>query len=364
MYCTQAHSFLCSEAFISPSSNKLETLEALTFCTQIGKKFQRYPEIPQHHLAVFSSVIKLDVSRLSPSQNIRLFQLFSQWNLLPPEGFQFRLQRALLGQLNQWTAREFLYFSLARKLSPLKLTLSFKKAYIKRLVEVFDTLNSNVQMEALGAELFHGTFFSSKEMRYLLEQTSISLTKLDPTLRLKPLKELYRGLLHLRATEPGHFSLQIIELEKQLDLQLQTQGLSLAGGGLSGTNNPKRRIDENQTLLEQRIAQSFPNETKIYEYSDPSAPGFFDPVDIYYPNMRLVVEWDGVFHYYRQLNTKGQVITSSGSLTLRPMDQAKDKALRRRGVLVLRFSPELNSQLKNLNLINLIKEQNPNMELN
>ena len=108
------------------------------------------------------------------------------------------------------------------------------------------------------------------------------------------------------------------------------------------------------------MAHEFTRAQKMEEYSNPNELGFFDPVDLFYPSLRLIVEWDGPHHYFNSINSQGEIGLGINSLTLRPFDQLKDELLRAQGYYILRIPKELNEFLNHTTIRELIEQQNPN----
>ncbi len=221
----------------------------------------------------------------------------------------------------------------------------------------FPELNASTQLEVLAAEIMQGSRWNLRQTKDLLEQTSISVETEPGILRLKPLKEMFRALSFLRATEPTFFFHEIVRLETALENQLNRQNLSLQEGGTSGSNNPNRPFGPSFVELQNRIDTRWPGQEKVFEAMEPQTLGLFDPVDLYYPNLRLVVEWDGPIHYFRQLNDRGGL--ENHVFVLRPIDAIKDQSLRQLGISVLRWPKHLNHLVERVDIEAIIQSQNP-----
>ena len=133
--------------------------------------------------------------------------------------------------------------------------------------------------------------------------------------------------------------------------------LSLYQGGSSGSNNPERPFGPSFIRLMEVIDARFPNEAKKYEYFDSRMMGLFDPVDLYYPNLRLIVEWDGPIHYFKTFNPNGTINHQTN--TLRPWDKVKDTSLNTLGISVFRLNKQMNHLLETQDINEMIKKQNP-----
>jgi very-short-patch-repair endonuclease len=320
-----------------------------------------YTQFDKDYFRKILSLKPRDLQNFSNSQLISLYSLFAHWNLLPPRSFQYELLKVLGSRLGSWTKNDYREFSFARKLTPMKLTAEFSTMYKKGILKNFHLWDIKTQIEILGAELLHQTYFKSRELHTLLEITTESFAANSQVLRIKPLKELFRALLFLRDREPSHFFAPIVKLETELEKQMNLQNLSLNSDGRSGDQNQRFAHKKGwlRARFEEKLDIIFASDKKIEEYSSPGVIGFYDPVDLYFPNQRLIVEWDGFHHYFQYLKADGSVVRSQENLILRPLDQAKDTVLRKNGYRILRISPLLNNQIETLSGIRrLLEEQN------
>lgn len=343
-------------------AQKDEATGALRLLTQTGKSYYRKTKLPQPHLIFFRAINELsltELSQLNSSQQVEIFKLFARWNLLPSAKLQERLFSATIQNFETWKNNDFFNFAFARKLSPLKLSPDFSTKYKELILERFSKLPPRIQIEVLTAELFQSTWFSTQEMNGLLLQTLRAVDSLSlKTEFIGPLKDLYRGLLHLRGMEPSHFYTLTGRLEQAIETQLNSHGLSLRDGGTSGFNNSDRGIEPRRLQLEKNIEELFDSSSKEYEKTQAFTPGFFDPVDVYFPKLQLVLEWDGPHHYFRSFNNKGEFLTDLANIVLRPIDQIKDNASRKRGLRVIRYSKQNDPLKDNFDLLEDIKRQN------
>jgi hypothetical protein len=365
---SEAHVLLCKQLFFKelPPLAKTSSLDAifveLPNYILRGKNAIRSSEFGVKDRAYFESILALkesDLEGLSNHQLLDIYGLFAKWNLLAPARFSKLLFSVIRKRLENWSSGNYRSFALSRKLSPEKLPAAFLQKMKSEMIKKFAKLDVETQMEVFGAELFQQTYFSSQEMAYMFEQTTKSLMLSSNVIRLKPLKELYRALLLLRVNEPTVFFEPMLLLEAQLERKMNAQNLSFNEDGTSGANNLAITKPYKRVQLEQRLADLFVGESKIEEYSNPGVLGFYDPVDIFYPDLMLVVEWDGRHHYFRKLvETDGRIadLIEGG---LRVIDKVKDHILRRQGYRILRVSYLINHQLDTANLLDLIQQQNP-----
>lgn len=344
--------------------------EALQKLIAAGKTNLRQGTYSLQHQNVFRWLIhlkKADLIQLESSDLLDIFKLFSSWNLYPPRDFQNHLWGAMTVHLPQWTSKDYMSFALARKLNPLTPTQAFLSAWKKEIFKNFSQLNATTQLEVLGAELLHQTRFSSAETQYLLKTVTQTVLAQQKPLHIKPLKEMFRALMVLRALEPSSFFVPMVRLEQAIEQHLQAQGMSLDQAGRSGderSSSPLRSVPPLRLWLEQQLNMAFGFTPKIYEYTNAAQFGFFDPVDIFFPEMHLIVEWDGRHHYFNKIDSNAKIIVGHDQLVLRPMDSARDAILRHNGHSILRIPIELNSHLQKTDIVDLIKKQNPYFEAN
>ncbi len=348
----------CTQIF-RPSNNLAEfSYSSLQERAKSGKRAVRRGEWRVKDQDFFRRLEELksaDLRALPLISRIQLLNVLAQWNLLVGPDFTQRLEESLQ-PLSQWKAKHYLHFGLFRKISPQEFSPEFINAYRKQVFSQFSSWNVNTQLEVLGGEILQGAIWSQRQTLELLGTVSESLRNQNDPLRIKPLKEFYRALSYLRATQPTFFFEAMVDLESLLEVQLRRLGLSLEEGGTSGANNPHRPLGESFYNLIAKIDGIYPNQEKVFEYMNPDHLGFFDPVDLFYPEIGLVVEWDGPVHYFREgLDSD---ILSPSQYTLRPLDRAKDEILRRMGISVLRWGRQHNSLLKDLQVDDLISSQN------
>ena len=300
-----------------------------------------------------------EISKLSKDTQIELFSIFAHANRLPPKAWSQSLLDAMTQKLDSWESQQFQQFAFARKLTPLKLSRTFRDAYIKTVLERFPHLSLRAKLEVLGAELLHESFLGSKDISFLFIEMTRSLNQApNKKVALKLLKELYRGILSFRSIHGQIFRQTLYDLEMAIETHMNKQGLSLLGGGTSGARNPIRKTPEDFLKLQKKIQEQLIGHEALREVMNPYEPGFFDPVDIYYPSLKLVVEWDGFHHYFRFIDHKANVLDDIPEI-LRPMDAARDSSLRLSGLKVLRFQRRDNHRLNDLIVIDMINEQNP-----
>jgi hypothetical protein len=365
---SEAQSRSCRQLFVIDSASVESASRVESLFAEIpsymlkGKNAVRSSDFSAKDKAYFESLLALkesELQSLSSRQLLDIYSLFAKWNLLAPANFNELLFSVLLPRLENWSSGNYRSFALSRKLSPEKLPAVFLEKLKPTLLRSFATLDLETQLEVFGAELFHQTHFTSTEMSYLFEQTTKSLRNSKDIVRLKPLKELYRALSLLRVNEPTVFYLPVLALEVELERKMNEQNLSFNEDGTSGANNLAVAKPYKRVQLEQRLAEIFPGEQKIEEYSNPGVLGFYDPVDIFYPDRMLVVEWDGRHHYFRNIVQVDGRITEFTSGGLRTMDLVKDAILRKQGYQVLRVSYLITQHIETINILELIQQQNP-----
>lgn len=353
------------EALNKNDPSAVSTLEEMTL---VGKKVMRQGSLSAEHQDFFRFIIELNKSQLTqlePKHLLGLFKLFSYWNIYPPKEFQTQFWQAMTAHLPLWTFTNYENFALMRKLNPMVPSSEFLIAWKTLLLKNFPQMSATRQLEVLGAELLHQTYFSMAELRYLIDTTTQSVLLKKAQLPIKSLKEMFRALLLLRAFETGVFFVEVHRLEQALENQLNSQGLSLDQAGRSGDLNNQQSAASSPLLkyIEQQMNISFGFSPKEYEFSSAAQFGFFDPVDIYYSDLRLIVEWDGPHHYFKKIDHNANWIKGHEQLVLRPMDRARDAILKRHGYSIFRISSELNNQIGTTDIVDLIKEQNPEFEI-
>jgi very-short-patch-repair endonuclease len=361
----------CSDLFTleasSPSHSATEALLELQILIAKGKDAVRSQKWSDGDKRAFQRILLLkevDMQSLETRQLLDLYSLFARWNLMAPPEFQNRLFNTLQGRLSSWSAKDYLSFAISRKITPAPLPEKFSQLIKTQILQKLTSWDLNTQLEVLGAEIFQQSKYTIKEMNILLSQVTASLADSSQILRLKPVKELYRALLLLRATEPTVFYIPILKLEQQLEKQMQAQSLTFNEDGTSGADNAPVTTTLKRILFEARLDELFRGEAKISEYSNPALLGFYDPVDILYPRIQLVVEWDGRHHYFRNVSLEADTATGAEQLVfrgnvLRPIDQVRDRILRRQGYRILRISMQMNEQLETMDIMQLFQEQNP-----
>lgn len=353
-----AEVFRCAEVYtsFSPEAWSTVVLRDLSDHGPKGVRSGRWGIRTINSFRNMGDLTPKNLQQLSISQRIAMLTAHGKWNLLVEPQLMTRLESSF-GDLSTWKPKSFLQFALFRKISPQELSPSFLRIYRRELVRRFEEFDTNTQLEVLAAEIIQRTSFTARELDQLFTQVSRSLQAETGILRLKPVKEFYRALIYLRATQPTFFFNQAVGIEILLNGQLQRQGLSLDQGGTSGANNPVRPFGPSFESLVRRIDDLYPRQEKLFEFMDASQWGFFDPVDLYYPNLRLVVEWDGPIHYYRRMTPDGAL--DPGAYILRPIDTIKDQSLRRLGVAVLRWGRHQNHLTETVDIEALIHQTNP-----
>lgn len=320
--------------------------EALRFFSRLGKKFIHAHELPERYRVLFQEILKINEQELASLSNLQLLELlntFAHWNHIPPQKWSFALQKEMAQKLDLWTDREFAAFAALRKLSPMTLEHQFQKRFEKALLQSFTKLPRRTQIDVLTGELLNGAPHTIQVWQTLLASTNVSLSDSNPNAnppRVGALKDLYRGILRFRSGQHGALSPLVSALEINIESFLSQSGLSLMGGGTSGyTNNKKTKIDEKLLRFEWVLFQVLGSESVRQEWMNASIPGMFDPVDYYFPEHDLVVEWDGLHHYLRLMDDQAQSKFEPSQFVLRPMDRAKDIALEASGMKILRVAP-------------------------
>ncbi len=363
MACSAASdaSLSCRDVFIHSSHQPVSQTEVREMLKQ-SRNGVREKTIPTHVREFFTRVLAQPLSlyeTLPPKAALEYLSLFAQWRLLPPQKWNDTLLDTIQSQIVLWRSQEFLSFALQRKLTPLKLPAPLLNLYLLKLRETFAQMDANTQLETFSAELYHGHNWSADDLKFLIQTLTVSLQGSAETLRIKPLKETFRGLSFLTASEHCQLKTEIKNLVEQLDLKLQEYGFGLADGGTSGSlHSITISSDARYLTLAMELKMLFPGAKFRHEYLDPNKPGFYDPVDLLIVEPRLVVEWDGAHHYFRRISQSGIVNEGQTDLVLRPADQARDRILRSEGYNILRISPPLAKQLDSLDIFALITEQN------
>ena len=339
-----------------------DSLKALELITHLGKRKISKNFIHEGYLEVFKEILKLskeDLIQLPKVHLIKLYGLFSYWNILPPQKWSESFLKALEKSSELWSEKDVSDFSLFRRLTPLDLGMSFKSYYLSKMIKEFSSYSLQTKMIVLGTELIHGSYFTVRQLGSMFESLNESFSKHKGSpLRMMDLKDLYRGVMVMKSLEPTLFSESVAKIIVNIEFHLKENGVSLSEGGVSGFSNKQRKKDPYLVRLEEAIDGYLKEDYKVYEYMDGLKPGFFDPVDIYYPNQRLIVEWDGAHHYFKPMSIEGHLKSELKDLVLRPYDQGKDRALKMAGYRVIRFSRQRNYELNNLDVESLILEQN------
>ncbi len=311
----------------------------------------------------FSRVFNQPVSsyaKLSASEALDYLSLLAQWRFLPPEVWNAEFLKTIESHLDTWTPRDYLTFALQRKLTPLELPGSFLQHYRKNLRDLFGRFDTTTQLETFSTELYHGSKWGVEDLAFFVVSITQSLQTKSGKLQIKPLKETYRALFFLTASERQTLAPVIQDLIVQLDNKLADYGLALADGGVSGSKySGSTTTDPRYVSLVMDLHMLYPRAQFKSEFSNPEQQGFFDPVDLLIVEPRLVIEWDGAHHYFRKMDLDGTVHAEQGDLVLRPADQARDRILRASGYRILRISPPVAKQLDFIDIPALIKEQNP-----
>lgn len=304
--------------------------EALAIMSYIGKQFIGKQKIPVVHQAFLRSLMKLNfeqLAALSLGQKLDILIFLTRWQLQPPTPYLGVLIRSLKKTISEWTEVEFSKFAEVRRRAPFALTPGFRAAYRGHLNSRFEGFSPTMKLEVLGAELIQMNLLKTQDLPYLLESTLISLESgLGKVKLVRSLKDFYRGLMHMKAVEPDGLATLTSSLEKAIEAHLQLFGLTLSQGGVSGFKpNTNARIDFRMEELDQFIRGEFGDILKIDEYMEPDRPGFFDPVDRYYPEINTVVENNGYHHQFRSVTPNGKSFFERSGRYLRPIDVARQK---------------------------------------
>lgn len=299
-------------------------------------------------------------AQLSAAKTLEYLSLFAQWRLLPPPSWSAPFLKTVELQLEGWTPQDYHTFALQRKLTPMELPQGLLAHYYKNLKDHFLLLDPTTQLETFSAELYHGNKWNLDELSFFIQTLSQSLQNHSDKINIKPLKETYRSLFFLSASEQQALAPAIRDLNEQIDAKLAAYGLTLSEGGTSGSKfNRSTTTDPRYVSLVMDLHMLYPRTKFVQEYSDPNKIGFYDPVDLLLVEPKIIVEWDGGHHYFRQVITDGTVFDEQVHLVLRPTDQARDRLLRESGYRILRISPPLAKQLDFIDIPALILEQNP-----
>jgi hypothetical protein len=352
----------CQDVFVVETQSPVTQTE-LRQMLQYSRDGSREKTVRRTYRDFFARVLTQPVefyAKLSANEALEYLLLFAQWRFLPSETWSAPFLKIIEQQIPLWTPRDYLAFALQRKLTPLELPESFLLSYRKSLQENFSRLNTTAQLETFSAELYHGNKWDIDELSFFITTLTHDLQADSGKLQIKPLKETYRALFFLTAAERTTLAPVMTELVAQLDQKLAEYDLSLADGGKSGSKFVRSTTTDNRYVtLMMDLHQLYPRAKFLPEYLDANKIGFYDPVDVLIVEPKLIVEWDGGHHYFRQISTHGTVFDEQAHLVLRPTDQARDRLLREAGYRILRISPPLAKQLDFIDIPALIQEQNP-----
>ena len=338
-----------------------EASEAIREITLKGRRSVRNNKVHEKTLETFREIHNLtraQIHSLSARQLIEIFTLHANYNLLMPTRFTHWFHGALNNSIATWGPGHFRNFAVARKFSPQEFPNYVLRNLNRRILSEFNNWKTETKMIVLTSELIHRNFWTVRDIKFLLESTADSMVSARKTFKIQSNKELLRALIYLRSQNPGIFSFEIVRIEGLIEGQLNSMGWSLSDGGTSGALNAQHRLPPLFRKLENEIDKEFPNQTKKIEHFDANKQGFFDPVDLYYPGLRLVVEWDGSIHYFRTFKEDGTIDYSV--FVLRPWDVIKDSSLKKLGISVFRVSEEINLLIGLVPVKDLIRDQNPN----
>jgi very-short-patch-repair endonuclease len=352
----------CQDVFAVESQLPITQTE-LRQMLQYSRDGSREKTVRRSYRDFFARVLSQPDSfyeRLSASEALDYLSLLAQWRFLPSETWSAPFLKIIEQQIPLWSSRDYLAFALQRKLTPLELPESFLQRYRTTLRENFSRLNITTQLETFSAELYHGNKWNIEELSFFITILTHGLQSESVKLQIKPLKETYRALHFLTDSERTTLAPAMAELIVQLDRKLAEYELSLADGGKSGSKFVRSTTTDNRYVtLVMDLHQLYPRAKFVPEYLDANKIGFYDPVDLLIVEPKLIVEWDGGHHYFRQIATNGTVFEEQAHLVLRPTDQARDRLLRQAGFRILRISPPLAKQLDFIDIPALIQEQNP-----
>jgi len=231
----------------------------------------------------------------------------------------------------------------------------------QNLVEHISSWSLTTQLEVLSAELYRFVpHFSLDELEGLLLQIDQSLKNNQPPKVINGLKDLYRGVLFAQVLYPELSQELVSRLREAIDQILDKKGFSLNENGRSGTRGQvKPNTSELFLRFKNIVERTFPDQERFLEYSETQTAGLFDPVDIFIPSQRLIIEWDGLLHFFNPVTDNGIIDYSADLRVLRPLDQIKDRVLRMQGYRVLRVTPDMKLQWLDVPLSYLIEQQNP-----
>lgn len=293
---------------------------------------------------------------------LELFEFFAKTNLLPPTTFTTFFYRALNKSLPTWNENDFRRYADYKKRTPMQESRDFLQGWKHLVRNKFLEWPTKTQLEVLSLELYQNRDWMPADWTFFLSEVTQSLENSPTNEAIKSLKELYRGFLFMDPSRMMTPSELIQRLILQIQLHLTRQNISLLDAGRSWSLTKNRALGSSGvSYLRMVMEHEFPNQTVIDEYSDPLQPGLFDPVDLYYPDLKLIIEWDGFQHYYRRLRENGQL--DENFYEIRLFDQIKDAVLRKNGFLVLRLSRFDQTKIDTLSLRDLIQEQNPGADI-
>jgi len=283
------------------------------------------------------------------------------WQLLPTDEFNQQIAKSLANSLNRWTENDFESFSLIRVQSPLILSQEFESLFHKKIIEELETMPETRFFEVYTAELVRQNLFDSHLPKILDRMQEILQSAKAKELHVERVKDFYRLILWLKTFDNPLSADKHQSFTSLVESNLLEQGLQLEEGGAAGFREHKIGEEPNRwlKLVAKKLEEVF-KEPCVYEATNSYRPGFFDPVDLFCMQGKIIVEWDGMQHYHRQLSPQGKILGSPETFTLAPRDQLKDQVLRNQGLFIVRFQKHHFQGFSEEEIITLIQRQEPN----
>lgn len=337
--------------------------EALDQITRYGRKFYRKNYTPQGYKDFFALINRFsfdEINSLPISKRISLLKTFSRWNLLPSSDFSTHLFKSLEQDISKWSGDDFFTFGLVRKISPLTPPDSFLDTYKKEVLKKFPDFQPKIAIMVLSGEFFQRTTFETNQMDHLLISSASKIKGLNDSERgtVASIKDFYRGLLYLKKIDNNFYAAQVSFLVKTIKAKLKDLNSSLDNNtvinGKNSSENEGIETAKQLSYIKSIIQKHFGLTESEKEYSRSYQPGFFDPVDEVYFDIKIVVEADGQHHYFKVIDENGVIIDEYEALVLRPIDQLKDATLKLSGFSVVRLVEQRSGLITSENFLDII----------
>ncbi|MEO0337293.1 MAG: hypothetical protein AAF202_12930, partial [Pseudomonadota bacterium] len=341
--------------------------QALNVFSTKGRYLSARRHIHNDFLLVFQFLGGLEKEQFenySPELLIEILRLYQNWRLRPPLSVTRKISDALepnIANLEPWLQVEFAHY---RMTSSVDLGQSFESTYLSFLYESIGKNEPSSWVSSVIGEFYRQTILTREQFDLFYERL-LRILSAENKVPLGPaiLKEGYRATLYLKAK--GLLSeKQAEDLAAALEHQLSFEGFSIFDGpnGTYSGRDDNGHINPDFTRMLEMLFPIVRTIEPKKEYSESGVAGFYDPVDRYFPEDKLVVEWDGTHHIERSVSDFG--IIDYDDRTLRLRDRLRDESLRSQGIAVLRLMRRDTEFIFSLGqLLDLMKEQNPGMDL-